>query len=35
MMTQEQAFLKSREQLAAMQAYVEQASAKEERIDKV
>jgi len=35
MMTQEQAFLKSRKQLQAIQAYVEQASSQEERIDKV
>jgi hypothetical protein len=35
MMTQEQAFLKSREQLQAIHAYVEQASSQQERIDQV
>lgn len=35
MMTQEQAFLKSREQLQAIEAYVKAASAQGERIDKV
>ena len=35
MMTQEQAFLKSREQLQAIEAYVEAASSQGERIDKV
>jgi hypothetical protein len=35
MMTQEQAFLKSRQQLQAMEAYVRQASSEGERIDKV
>jgi hypothetical protein len=34
-MTQEQAFLKSREQLQAIEAYVEQASSQTERIDQV
>ena len=35
MMTQEQAFLKSREQLQALLAFVEEASAAGQRIDKV
>ena len=35
MMTQEQALLKSQEQLQAIQAYVEEASSQGERIDKV
>lgn len=35
MMTQEQAFLKSRQQLQAIEAYVKEASSQEERIDQV
>jgi small-conductance mechanosensitive channel len=35
MMTQEQALLKAQEQLQAIQAYVEEASGQQERIDKV
>ena len=35
MMTQEQAFLKSRQQLQAIEAYVKTASSQEERIDQV
>jgi hypothetical protein len=35
MMTQEQAFLKAQEQLQAIQAYIEEASGQQERIDKV
>ena len=35
MMTQEQAFLKSRQQLQTLHAYVEEASSQGERIDKV
>lgn len=35
MMTQEQAFLKSREQLQALESYVTEATSRDERIDKV